>query len=90
MAEQESPTTSSVEGKPASSADPTIQVDTSYEDAMQARIMQLGNRAKSQRKRNMIWSAAAFVILVVLTVAALLLMQSLGGGGAFEEVFKLK
>ncbi len=91
MAEQESPdTASSPQEESAPRIDPQVQLDTSYEDAIQARINRLGDRARKQRKQTLMWSAAAFVVLVVLTIVALLVMQQFGGGGAFKGVFQLK
>ncbi len=65
----------------------TDKIDTSYEDAMQARIDRLAQKAKRERRRNMLVSLAAFVVLVFVMFFSLLAMKHCKGGEAFRDAF---
>lgn len=62
-------------------------INTSYEEAMQARLDRLAKKAKSVRRRKMLSAIGAFFVLVLVTVAALLLMRQCTGGTGFEDSF---
>ncbi|MFH1741482.1 MAG: hypothetical protein ABIH23_20950 [bacterium] len=59
--------------------------DLSYEDAMQARINRLANKAQSTRRRSLLISIGSFFVLALFTAAALLLMRGCRGGKRFQD-----
>ena len=59
--------------------------DLTYEEAMQARIDRLANKAQSTRRRNLLVSIGSFFVLGLLTAAALFVMRQCKGGGRFQD-----
>lgn len=75
------------ERKPPPQEHERDKLDTSYEDAMQARIDRLAQKARMERRRNMLLSLGAFVVLVFVMIFSMLAMKHCKGGKAFRDAF---
>jgi len=63
-------------------------LDTSYEDEIQAGVDRLAETARRLRRRNTLWSIGALVVLLVMVLGGLLLMRACKAGEDFEDSFR--
>jgi hypothetical protein len=68
--------------------EPREETDTSYEEAMQARIDRLTENARKMRRRNMLLTTGVCLGLIVVAGVGLLLMRQCGGATGYRDSFR--